>query len=400
MSTETTTLPILRQENTLMIIQSAPQVYDKNSLSSQKCSEAGRMLLAVIQQQGMTDHLDQECAAYLEKTKKTLKVMNERRSPFTKLFDQIRSEFTAMENTIDPAKKDSIPFMVQQARNAYAAKKRAEEEAKRQEELRKQQREMALSKYRQDVEDDIRRQFDQLVNRDINFITSLNQDLSLDNYTVTMMKIKALSDTLPIDWAQSLPSYAPNPYGFPDSEVKEIMDRIFPGLREQYKAEIGEYKDTVLDNMPSKYRELERMAKADAEEKARLKAELEAKEAAELRKIEEERKKKEAEALAAKKVQQQATEMGNLFDAAKITTPAGYQPKTSVKLRVNPLNAQGVLDILGMWWSKEGQYLPVDELIKMFKKQITFVEKLANDKEGKELITTPNVRYDEEVKAK
>ncbi|MCH5225041.1 MAG: hypothetical protein J1D77_03540 [Muribaculaceae bacterium] len=400
MSIQTTTLPILRQENTLMIIQSAPEVYDRNSLSSQKCKEAGEALLARIELAGMNDSLDQECAAYIEKTKKTLKVMNERRSSFTKLFDQIRSEFTSMENAIDPSKVTSVPFLVQQSRNAYAAKKRAEEEAKRQEELRRQQREAALIKYRQEVEDDIRRQFDQLVNRDINFITSLNQGLTIENYTVTVMKIKAVSDTLPIDWAQSIASYAPNPYGFPASEIKEIVNRIFPNLRHQYKAEIGEYKDTVLDNLPSKYRELEKMAKADAEEKARLKAELEAKEAADLQRIEEERKKKEAEAQAAKEMQKQASEMSSLFDVAKIAAPASYQPKTSVKLRVSPINPQGVLDILGMWWSKEGQYLPVDELIKMFKKQISFVEKLANDKDSKELISSANVRYEEEVKAK
>lgn len=399
-----TTLPILQQENTLMIIQTAPQVYNKNSLSSQKCTEAGQNLLNEITEKGMSDELDKVCAEYIEKTKKTLKVMNERRSPFTKIFDQIRSEFTSMENAIDPSKVTSIPFLVQQTRNAYAAKKRAEEEAKRQEELRKQQREMALTKYRADVEDDIRRQFDQLVTRDINFITGLNQALTLDNYTVTVMKIKAVSDTLPIDWAQSLASYAHKPYEISDSEAvairKEVMERVFPSLREQYKAEIGEYKDTVTDNLPAKYRELEKMAKANAEEQARLKAELEAKEAAELNRLEEERKKKEQEAQAAKQMQQQANEMGGLFDQTQTLTPAGYQPKTSVKLRVTPLNAQGVLDILSMWWSKEGQFTPVEELVKIFKKQITFVEKLANDKEGKELITTPNVRYDEEVKAK
>ena len=404
MSETNNTLPILRQENVQMIVTSAPQVYDKNALSSQKCSDVGKQLLETIKQHGMTDQLDQECAAYLEKTKKTLKVMNDRRSPFTKLFDQIRSEFTSMENTIDPSKKDSIPFQIQQARNAFAAKKRAEEEAKRQEELRKQQREMAIAKYRQDVEDDYRKQFDNLVTRDINFLSTLNQNLTMDNYTSTLTQVKAVETNLLDSWFTSLQSYAHKPYELNDGDAiiirQEILHRIAPDLKAQYKAEIGEYKDTVLDNLPSKYRELERMAKANAEEQARLKAELEAKEAAELRRLDEERKKKEQEAQAAKQMQQQATEMGNLFDQTQIATPAGYQPKTSVKLRVTPLNAQGVLDILSMWWSKEGQFTPVDELIKMFKKQVTFVEKLANDKEGKELINTPNVRYEEEVKAK
>lgn len=404
MSNEKNTLPALRQENVLMIMESAPQVYDKNTLSSQKCSEAGERLLDDIRRKGMTDELDLMCSAYIEKTKKTLKVMNERRSPFTKIFDQVRSEFTSMENAIDPSKKDSIPWQVQQARNAYAAKKRAEEEARRQEELRRQQHESDLAGYRQSAENDFRQQFDDLVTKDIDFLSALSRGLTMDNYTATLKKVMAVDINLSPAWVSSLQCHVHKPFGITDAEAvkirEEVMQRILPDLKTQYKAEIGEYKDTILETLPNKYAELERISKADAELQARLKAELEAKQAAELRSLDEERKKKEQEAHAAKQMQQQATEMGNLFEQARIATPAGYQPKASVRLKATPLNAQGVLDILTMWWIKEGQFTPVDELQKMFKKQMTFVDRLANDKEAKELINTPNVRYDEEVKAK
>ena len=53
-----------------------------------------------------------------------------------------------------------------------------------------------------------------------------------------------------------------------------------------------------------------------------------------------------------------------------------------------------------MWWSKEGRFLSMEELSKIFKKQITFCEKLANDKDNPELISSPFVRYEDEVKAK
>ena len=53
-----------------------------------------------------------------------------------------------------------------------------------------------------------------------------------------------------------------------------------------------------------------------------------------------------------------------------------------------------------MWWSKEGQFLPIEELSKIFKKQLTFCEKVANDKDNPEFIKSPFVRYEEEVKAK
>lgn len=146
-----------------MIAQSAPDTYNTNALSSQRCADYGEKLLAEIQRGGMTDALDKQCADYIDKSKRTLKAMNERRSPITKLFDQIRSEFTGMENTIDPTKKDTVPYKIQQARNAYAAKKREEAERARQEEMRRQQREQALNRYKQESEDDYRRQFDNLV---------------------------------------------------------------------------------------------------------------------------------------------------------------------------------------------------------------------------------------------
>ena len=401
---ENTNLPILRQENVQMIAQSAPKTYEDNSVSSLKCTQAGKQLLDDVRQHGMTDELDQRCAAYIEKTKRTIKAMNERRSPITKLFDQIRSEFTGMENSIDPTKKDTVPFLIQQERNKYAAKKHEEAERKRREEMMRQQREQAINRYKQEVEDDFRRQFDQKVIGDINTITSLNQSLTLDNFDEVSKKITNFSFMIGADWFNQLQSFVHKPYELNDNEAQQIrqetINRIAPQLSEQYSNEIGEYRDTIADALPSKKRELQRMAQADAEEQARMKAELAAKEAAEARRLDEERKRKEEEMRAAQQVQAQASEMDGLFGQAMIASPTGYQPKTSVKLRLNPLNANGVIDIISMWWSKEGQFLPVDDLCKMFKKQITYCEKVANDKDKPELISSANVRYSEEVKAK
>lgn len=117
---------IVRQENISTIVKAGPQSYQTNALSCQRCAEAGQQLLDEIERCGMSDDLDRRLAAYIEKTRKTVKVMNERRSPVTKLFDQVRSEFTMLENTIDPTKKDTVPYRITQYRNTYAAKKREE----------------------------------------------------------------------------------------------------------------------------------------------------------------------------------------------------------------------------------------------------------------------------------
>lgn len=401
---ENNNLPILREENVQMIAQSAPDTYNTNALSSQRCADYGEKLLAEIQRGGMTDALDKQCADYIDKSRRTLKAMNERRSPITKLFDQIRSEFTGMENAIDLTKKDTVPYKIQQTRNAYAAKKREEAERARQEEMRRQQREQALNRYKQESEDDYRRQFDNLVTEKINELTSLNKSLTVENYDEVCNKIKGFNITLGNEWFQQCQCHAHKPYEVTDAEANEIrqsiLNRLSKQFKEQFQAEVGEYRDTITDALPSKKKELERMAKANAEAQARIKAELEAREAAETRRLDEERRRKEEEAKAAKQVQQSANEMDGLFAQNAVATPVGYQPKTSVKQKIVCANADGILAAVSMWWSKEGQFLPIEELSKIFKKQLTFCEKVANDKDNPEFINSPFVRYEEEVKAK
>lgn len=404
MSETNNNLPILREENVQMIVQSAPNAYNTNSLSSMRCADFGKNLLDEIERSGMTDELDKRCADYIDKAKRTLKAMNERRAPFTKLFDQIRSEFTGMENTIDPTKKDTVPYLIQQKRNAYAAKKREEAERARQEEMRRQQREQAIARYTQEAEDDYRRQFDSTVTSTINELTSLNQSLTIENFDEVSEKLKNFNVTLGNEWFQHCQSYAHKPFEISDGEAikirQSILNRLSTQFKAQYSSEIGEYRDTITDALPSKKRELERMAKASAEEQARMKAELGAREAAETRRLDEERKRKEEEAQAANKAQQTATEMDGLFGQAAVATPVGYQPKTAVRKRVVTDTPDGILAVVSMWWSKEGRFLSMEELSKIFKKQITFCEKLANDKDNPELISSPFVRYEDEVKAK
>lgn len=395
-------LPILRQDNMQMIVQSAPVAYNENSRSAQRCADYGKRLLVDIEQNGMTDELDQRCAEYIDKSRRTLRVMNERRAPFTKLFDQIRSEFTAMENLIDPAKCDTAPYKIQQARNAYAARKREEAERARQEELRRQQREAAIARYRQEVEDDYRRQYDNQVTSDINALTALNQSLTIDNFDEVSAKIKNFNISLGNEWF--LQCTASSPHEITEEEAsqmrRDILNSLSRQFREQYTFEIGEYRDTILDALPAKKTELLRMAQADAEEQARLQAEFRVRETAEAHRLEEERRRKEEEAAAAKAVRQSAAEMGDLFSQAAASAPAVCQPKVTVKKHIVPLQPDGILAIISMWWSHEGRFLPVEELTKTFKKQITFCDKLANDKNSPEFISSPFIRYEEEVKAK
>lgn len=393
-------IAIVKQENIQTIVSAAPQSYNENKQSRERCIFAGQNILDAISKHGMTDELDRQAAEYIEKARKTVKKMNERRSPVTKLFDDIRKEFTVMENAIDPTKVDTIPYKLQQCRNQYAAKKRAEEEERRRAELARQQAEQARKQMKQDVEDDFEKQFATLLNSAINYLTEQDKSVTLANYDSVLNTIKQYPAQLPADFLFNLHTTIRIPVGITVDEVRKVeietKERLGKKFTEMYTCEVQDNKDFILDRMPSKKTNLERIAQADAAEAARIKAEMEERQRKEAAQKEEERQRKEAEEQAKAELARKQSEMSSLFDTQAVVQ--GYQPKVKVTQKIELLNPEGIMAIMGMWWSKEGCTLSVEELAKMFKKQITFCEKLAN-KDGI-YIQDESVNYIDDVKAK
>lgn len=396
-----TELAIIKQENIQTIVSAAPQSYNDNKLSCERCISAGQSILnAITTNDGMTDELDKEAALFIEKARKTVKKMNEKRSPVTKLFDDIRREFTVIENAIDPTKVDTIPYKLQQYRNQYAAKKRAEEEKRRQEEYKRQQAEQARVKLRQDIEGDFKAQFQTYLNQSINWLTTKDNSVTLENYNTVYSEIKNFSVSLPADWLHNLHTLIRIPGNVSVDELRQfetdIKERLGKQFSDQYTAEIQDNKDFILDRLPSKKANLERMAQADAAEAARVKAEIEERQRKEAEAREAERKRKEEEEKQKAEMARQQAEMNGLF--SEQASMQNYQPKVKVTQKIELLNPEGIMPILSMWWSKEGCTLSVEELSKLFKKQITFCEKLAN--KDSVYIENESVQYIDDVKAK
>ena len=394
-------LVIIKQENIQTIVSAAPQSYSDNKLSCERCISAGQSILNTITTNGgMTDELDKEAALFIEKARKTVKKMNEKRSPVTNLFDDIRREFTVIENAIDPTKVDTIPYKLQQYRNQYAAKKRAEEEKRRQEEYKRQQAEQARVKLRQDIEGDFKAQFQTYLNQSINWLTTKDNSVTLENYNTVYSEIKNFSVSLPADWLHNLHTLIRIPANISVDELRQFetdtKERLGKQFTEQYTAEIQDNKDFILDRLPSKKANLERMAQADATEAARVKAEMEERQRKEAEEREAERKRKEEEEKQKAEMARQQAEMNGLF--SEQASMQNYQPKVKVTQKIELLNPEGIMPILSMWWSKEGCTLSVEELSKLFKKQITFCEKLAN--KDSVYIENESVQYIDDVKAK
>lgn len=397
-------LTVISQENVQQITSLAPQAFTGNKTSHDKCLAAGNDLIARIQAAGkMDDTLDQEAAQYLEKVRKTLKKMNDTRSPLTKLFDEYRKIFTGMENDIDPTKANTVPAQLQAYRNKFAADKRAEELRRQQEEYRRQQAEIARKQFRTDCDAEYRRLFTMTCNSAINNLTDLNASITLDNYAQVSEQIRNFNCILPEDWSSRWGSSLRMPLEIPREEAKKIQEEVRSsleqGFKEQYTFDIEGYRDDFVNRLPSKKKELEAIAKAGAEEAARRKAEIAAREAEEARRKEEERKAREEEEARRKQFEAQNAEMDGLFGAASVSTPQ-YQPKTSVKKKINVLNIEGYEQVFAMWWSNVGCQMSKEELDKQFKVQITFCEKLANDKTNPRYIKSEHIEYVEDVKAR
>lgn len=392
---------IIRPENIQTIVQAAPQSYNDNRTSHDRCIDFGRTILDAARAHGMSDDLDRQAAAFIEKARRTVRVMNERRSPVTKLFDEVRSAFTTLENGIDPAKPGTVGHELQRLRDQYAAKKRDEEERRLREETARRQAEEARRRFRADVEDDLKQQFQRLVSDMLDNIARADNELTLENYDATLAALKSskgyAAKGLPSEWLAQLHTWVRIPAGIKAAEIEnEIKQKLVKQFNEQYSAEVGDALDYAIDRLPSKKANLEKMAQADAGEAARIKAEMEARQRAEAERMEKERAGREAEERRKSGLERKAQEMRSLFDGQ--AAAAAYRPKTKVTKRISLLNPEGIMPVISLWWSKEGRALSVDELAKMFKRQITFCERLA-DKEGV-LIQDESVEYVDEVKAK
>ncbi len=400
-ATATYEVALFQPQNMQTMGETALDSYQRNNRSHDNAIARGQVLLQRVATEGMTDALDKELAEYIRLVGVTIKAMNGRRSPVTKMFDMVRKAYTAFENGIDPAKAGTVPYQIQQHRNAYARKKHEEEQRRQREEAARLAKETAKVRYRAEVEDDYVRQFNALVNKSVNDLTDMDKQLTLDNYDTILDGIRNFRCELPDTWCRTVTSGAHRPAELTPDECRAIQANVMAGLagrfNEQFAFEVSGTRDDILDRMPSKKRELERIAKASAEEAARIKAEMEAKERAEAARKEAERLEREKQEAAASRLAADKQEMDGLF-GMPVAATAAHQPKTQVKKKVVIETAEDIMKVVAFWMSRHGCTLSVGELAKEFKKQINFVNAAANSKDNPVFIT--DVRYEDEVKAK
>lgn len=394
-------LALVKQENIQAIVSSTPKAYESNRISHDRCLEFGNALIAKIEAAGgMNEQLDQEVADYLNRVATTLKKINDNRAPVTRLFDDVKKVFTALENDIDKSKAGTLPYRLQTLRNAYAKQKYEEAERRRKEEEARQRALVARNKYIQDVREDYRRLLNEAISNSCRTLARLDNEVTLDNFDRTYRFIEEFPTELPVQWLQEqhhnigLPSDARLDINELREIETEIKKDLYKEFSDHYAFEVSSTKEYILERMPSRKSNLEKMAKANAEDAARMKAEMEERQRKEQERIEEEKRKK------AEKERQMA-EMEGLFaaqEALMTEACAPAAPKVKVSKKIQFLNTVGILPVIQLWFANEGINMTIEQLEKMFKKQITYCEKLANNDDV--MIEDINVIYVDDVKAK
>ncbi len=366
-----TTELMTQMEAVKAITTAQPQVYTDNLASCRKCVKAGEELLMSIAEQGMTDELDQCTADYLTKTRRTAQKMYDRRASLTRLLDDVRKAFIDLENSIDPNRQETIAYKLQAFRNQYAAQKRMEEQERR-------AKEVAFATLRRDIAGDLQVQFQRVLGDRYSLLCANLETATIetDARETIIEGFRNTSEEFPADVFGAIRSHVQRPFAIPQ-DVYDTMEREeAEKLMVRYSTE---YPETIRAAKEKALAALILIPNIDEESKQNILSDMET-----------EGKRKEDEL----KMQ---TDAATLFDV-QMAEADTYQPKVKVTYKIELLNAEGVMPILTTWWSKEGHNLSVEELAKMFKKQITYCERLANKESVR--IDNESVLYVEQVVAK
>ena len=261
-----------------------------NRKSYEACVQAGESLLSDISASGMNDALDEKAAEFIKKAKLTEKAMTEKRKGVTQVFDIVRKGFTMMESLISAKNTDSVVYKIQEKRNEYAAYKLEQQKKAEQERLRQERIKEAKIKLKTDTIDTLNNLLTEHSSAAINSLNNTFSLLTLDNKDEVKKRIAECSDVLDLGhlFVNNKPSYSSE---IDENDAKEIMNgaykEVSASLLASYKQTVNATRDELLMKFDSKIAELLEIKKAEEERKRKEE---------EARKAEEERKRKEEEA--------------------------------------------------------------------------------------------------------
>ena len=195
-----------------------------------------------------------------------------------------------MESLISAKNTDSVVYKIQEKRNEYAAYKLEQQKKAEQERLRQERIKEAKIKLKTDTIDTLNNLLTEHSSAAINSLNNTFSLLTLDNKDEVKKRITECSDVLDLGhlFVNNKPSYSSE---IEENDAKDIMNgaykEISASLLASYKQTVTATRDELLMKFDSKIAELLEIKKAEEERKRKEE---------EARKAEEERKRKEEEA--------------------------------------------------------------------------------------------------------
>lgn len=419
------TKELVRQEDTtIAIIQAAPDALMLNESIVAKAVKTCTELLERMRKEGMSDELDAIANAAMVKLKSRHAEIKDRRSPATKIFDEIRSKFTELEAQIDPAKPSSVYGQLQAMRNAFATQKmeaQRKAEAERERKLKADQEKITL---KSEAELQLHNSLNAAISTTQELLMSIFNAINLGNFTDKAIELQDYDCTYRKDMYDSIPVNLKAIYCSP-AEIESIILNArlgkFDSFAKAYHDTLSDLKQELMDKLPGKKTELEeleaaRLAKEDADKKAReakteadkkaaaeaakkaeeqrlqLEAEAEERRKADAIRLQEERREAElkaAQEAEAKKAQEQ-TEL--LFNSTLEATENASEVKAAESFEIEVLNKSGWMEIFRFWFMKDGMTLDAEKIEKKTMKQMkSFCE--AYYKKHNEKIDSAYIKY-------
>lgn len=449
---ETITNQVAVIENSIEILRTAPEILQSNQIRKDKALNVGSNILANIEEHGMDPQLDDRAMNYLVNIGKANKEMKESRAGVTQIMDQLKSMYTEVENVLDVKKAGTVPFKIQEHRNAYAKEQAAEAERKRKE------AELVAAKAKETI--DIRTSISNTFNR-------LFNEYLLQKKQKFQQKFNALTLGAFADDAAAIRQYQPNftrehynainfqpfrcIYVTPD-EQQALYTEIKAGLFEQYASayvtEMTALKTDLVDKLKSKFEELKeqkrladeaataaeaariaeeerqkKMAEANAAQRKKLEAEAAIARAAEVKRLEalrlqqeaadQERKQREAEdairmqreaeesqrkAEQESEIKRQGDQTMILFEQEAALATDAPAPEVRQGYEIEILHPVACTQIFALWFENEGKNLPIDKILNTKVDQMkAWAEKHAHKNNVK--IESKFLKYNESFKA-
>ncbi|MDR2652291.1 MAG: hypothetical protein LBC68_08265 [Prevotellaceae bacterium] len=376
------------------IMGDAPVVLQENKTRVQKAVEFAKNLIKNSEEVGMNDALDAQMSNYIDKAKKTVTAINERRKPFTQMVDAIKKEFTSQESALK-----SVIEEVQGIRNAYVTLK-MEEQRKREEAARlKLAKEQELIDIRKQAEIQLATNFNEHTREAKQLLLDKFNGATLGNIDEIMLDLAEFNKDLTVDIYKTFRPKISSRY-YTEEEIKpviaQIMNLNYKVDKDTYAKEISAYVADLRSKKASKINELRELAKASAAERERLEEAKRLREQAEADRIakeaEEARQKAEAEAA----VVAAGANAAATVDAAVVTS---VKPDVKEGYEIELKNVAANLLLVQMWFENEGKNLSQDKINKVTFDRIRKFCELHAIKTG-EMIDSPFVEYIPIYKAK